>query len=925
MCHREADEAGASCETSAIGGPVATIPLARTRVAAEVRHRQFAALLEHSPLATMILDAAGGIREWNGAAESLLGWSRWEILGARVQQLIPLDGVDEFERAWAILSAGGPAPPQETVRMHRDGTRVPVNMHVTAIQEADGGFAGVVATLSNLAVVAEQPAAIATDAAVGRQRDGRGAGQDSWLSTPVGSLERDDVTGLPGRRWIQRRLAQPVAAGHGRGLAVLDVDAFALVNQDYGPDVAEDVLRQLAGRLQEVAGVAAVGRWQADEFVCIVDALDPETALDQVIERLLCAARETFPVGDDKVRLTLSSGLVTDTHVPLAGLFSSAAAALDAAKSNGRNRAVWFDPATHQHSARGGLRLANDLQRGIAEGELRLHFQPIVALATNDVIGVEALVRWERPGVGLLAPDSFIEVAERTGQIVALGAWVAEQACLAAVQLTATGVAPLVVSINVSARQLSDPDLLNMLTNTLADTGCPPSNIAIEVTETALLHDMGAATAVLEAIEGLGIALDLDDFGTGYSSLLYLKHFPVNRIKIDRSFVNGLGTDAADTAIVASTIALAHSVGLGAVAEGVETAEQLTALRQMGCDFAQGYLLSRPLPLDQLHVWLAEHVPSRLLPRGAQGSQVRSMTPDRDKVADERDKAADQRDDAGEQRDHTSDQRDHVADQRDEAGDRRDRAADVRDRAADQRDRANVEGSHLSARALREAETDRSQAVQDRGLGADQRVRAEHERDVALTERGAETGERLSAGRNRKRALSDRAASAKARGYAAVDVLTGGLLRDAGMLALQHEMRKALHADQSLVVACIQVGDLADINRARGHTGGDAVLVVVANALTASLRSNDLIIRYGPDQFVCAFRRLRADTAARRLSVIQRALAGPPQLGTVTVGLAELKPDDSPSQLISRAIAALGVSDDGSESTLTGNRRHDKS
>ena len=193
----------------------------------------------------------------------------------------------------------------------------------------------------------------------------------------------------------------------------------------------------------------------------------------------------------------------------------------------------------------------------------------------------------------------------------------------------------------------------------MINTGCPASSITIEVTETALLHDMAAATDVLEAIEALGISLDLDDFGTGYSSLVYLKHFPVNRIKIDRSFVSGLGTDAADTAIVASTIALAHSIGLSAVAEGVETADQLTVLRQMGCDFAQGYLLSRPLPLDQLHAWLAEHVPSRLLPRGVTGgAATTSVTLDRESVADQRDQAADQRDDAGEQRDHASDERD---------------------------------------------------------------------------------------------------------------------------------------------------------------------------------------------------------------------------------------------------------------------------
>jgi EAL domain-containing protein (putative c-di-GMP-specific phosphodiesterase class I) len=255
------------------------------------------------------------------------------------------------------------------------------------------------------------------------------------------------------------------------------------------------------------------------------------------------------------------------------------------------------------------MRLANDLHRALGRGELRLVYQPIIDLGDRQVSGVEALVRWERPGIGLVAPADFMEVAESTGHVVALGAWVAQESCRAAVTLSRSSDRPIIMSINLSARQLMDQGVVDMLDHALRDSGCPASNVIVEVTETALMHDMGEAIVMLEAIKALGVSLALDDFGTGYSSLLYLKHFPVDRIKIDRSFLEGLGIDSADTAIVTSTIALAHSVGLQCIAEGVESKKQLELLREMDCDAAQGYLISRPMTLDQLQEWLPRYRP----------------------------------------------------------------------------------------------------------------------------------------------------------------------------------------------------------------------------------------------------------------------------------------------------------------------------
>ncbi|MCW2601536.1 MAG: diguanylate cyclase [Frankiales bacterium] len=248
--------------------------------------------------------------------------------------------------------------------------------------------------------------------------------------------------------------------------------------------------------------------------------------------------------------------------------------------------------------------MAEGLQHSIERDELRLHFQPIVGLSDNQLIGVEALVRWERPGVGLLGPADFLDASERTGQIVPLGQWVTQEACHTAADLEQLDSGPHSMSINLSARQLGEPGVVEMLQEAIKDNGCSPASIVIEVTETAAWGNLDEATTTLESIKALGVNLALDDFGTGYSTLAQLKQFPVDRIKIDQSFVSGLGVDADDTAIVASTISLAHSLGVQTVGEGVETEGQLAILRQLGCDFAQGFLLSRPLTPEQLHAWL---------------------------------------------------------------------------------------------------------------------------------------------------------------------------------------------------------------------------------------------------------------------------------------------------------------------------------
>ena len=592
---------------------------------------------------------------------------------------------------------------------------------------------------------------------------------------PSASLEGGALTGLPNRAGLLERLAEPVREGWHRGVAALEIDALGLVNEAYGPGIGDGVPRELARRFNTLTGTTYLGRWRKDVFVWVLDAPDAAANLAELSHRVLARLHEPFEVGGDRLQLTTRMGLATDPAVPVADLLPAAMDALRAAKDAGRDHVVWYSDTMHPRHPR-AAQLSDDLQHGIENGELRLHYQPIMDLTRDTVVGVEALVRWDRPGIGLLSPASFIEVAERTGQIIALGAWVARTACAAAVALQPHDETTLSVSMNVSARQLGDPGLVEMLKRALRDTGCPPSALTVEITETALLDDLEGAAVTLGAIKALGVRLDLDDFGTGYSSLLYLKHFPVDRIKIDQSFVAGLGSNHTDTTIVASTIALAHAVGIQAVAEGVETLAQLEMLRRMGCDYMQGYLLSHPLEADALTRWLTTRDAQALAVRGG-GAADPPVDPDRatdrvrHRVANRRARQADQRDAVADGRDSTADQRDVVADGRDSTADQRDAVADLRDQAADRREdvaaqrhapgdsrdgtdlgpSAHVHPAGAQDRAPEgpEAPRGRSRATRRRAEGANGRDRAGVGRALAAEDRESDAAQRLVAEHDR--------------------------------------------------------------------------------------------------------------------------------------------------------------------------------
>jgi diguanylate cyclase (GGDEF)-like protein len=419
------------------------------------------------------------------------------------------------------------------------------------------------------------------------------------------SALHDPLTGLPNRVLFADRLGQALAharrSGASVGVLFLDLDQFKLINDSLGHGAGDELLRALAQRLAGALRAGdTVARFGGDEFVLIADDLcDAHEAL-AVAERTLAALEAPFDIAGAEHFVAASLGVA----VACAGehgvedLVREADAAMYRAKERGRGRAELYDhDMRDQATAR--LRTENELRRALENDELRLHYQPIVELEHGRITAVEALVRWEHPERGLLGPNEFIPVAEDSGLIVALGEWVFRAACRQSVAWAAdTTRPPLGISVNLSARQVFHPGLVERLKEILDETGADPALLRAEITESALMEETEASVATLHALRELGIVLVLDDFGTGYSSLAYLRRFPIDVLKIDRSFVADLDSEDADDAgaIVEAILGMARSLRVHVVAEGIETAGHAERLLALGCTSGQGYLYSRPVP-----------------------------------------------------------------------------------------------------------------------------------------------------------------------------------------------------------------------------------------------------------------------------------------------------------------------------------------
>ncbi len=417
----------------------------------------------------------------------------------------------------------------------------------------------------------------------------------------------DSLTGLPNRVLLHDRLEQAIRLARRENsalaLMILDLDHFKEVNDSYGHQAGDKLLqlvgRRLTGTLRETDTVARLG---GDEYAVVLLGAD-ERAARRVAEKLLKTLESPFEVQGQALDVGASIGIATyPLHAEiLDGLMRRADIALYVAKRS--RRAYAFYAAEHEQSGTGRLALMAQLRRGIANGELRVHYQPIVAIPSGEVIRMEALVRWQHPERGLVPPDEFISVAEQTGLIQPLTHWVLRRALQDCLRWHERGVA-ITVAVNVSMRNLLDPELPALIADMLARVGADPSWLRLEVTENVIMADPGRNTTTLEALRALGVGLSVDDFGTGYSSLAYLHRLPVDEIKIDKSFVKPMATDRDTRAIVRAAVYLAHSLRLHSVAEGIEDADTFNLLATLGCDAGQGYYIARPMPESDVIRWL---------------------------------------------------------------------------------------------------------------------------------------------------------------------------------------------------------------------------------------------------------------------------------------------------------------------------------
>jgi diguanylate cyclase (GGDEF)-like protein len=422
----------------------------------------------------------------------------------------------------------------------------------------------------------------------------------------------DPLTGLPNRLLLTDRIESALertSRSGGRVVVIfLDLDLFKTINDGLGHAVGDAVLVDVSDRLAEVLPPGdTLARFSGDEFAMVCEGI-PDDQIAVLAASIQAALEPPFTFGSHEVTVTASIGVATATPYSTAqSLLREADSAMYRAKTAGRDQVAHFHSSMLQ-AATARLDDQLGLRRALERDELRAHYQPVIDLTTGEVVGMEALVRWRHPERGLIGPDQFIPLAEETGLILPLGAWVLDEGLR---QLNhwheeLGGSPELWVAVNLSPRQLSDPDLTHKVARSLRESGVAPHLLHLEITETAVMRSADRSSATLEALRGLGVRLIIDDFGTGYSSLARLKRLPVTTLKIDRTFIDGLDAGSSDRSIVDAIAQMAHSLNLEVIAEGVETIEQLRILQTLGVRMGQGYLWSRPLPASDVAEWVGE-------------------------------------------------------------------------------------------------------------------------------------------------------------------------------------------------------------------------------------------------------------------------------------------------------------------------------
>ena len=549
-------------------------------------HERFRSAFEGAPTGIAVMSLDGLIEQANGAYGQIVGLAPRDMVGMSVLELVHPDERDvtatELRRI-ADDDADGYEMEQRLV--HTEGREVWVMTHVSCVKDSVGRPLSLVGQIQDVTE------------------------QHSMRERLAHAAIHDPLTGLPNRVLFMDRLTMALSRAERTrrcvAVAFLDLDRFKLVNDGLGHSAGDELLEAVADRLAHAVRVEdTVARFGGDEFTILWEDLDSEADAMLVARRVLEALERSFELAGAPVYVTASIGVaVAESGSTPVSMLRNADTAMYLAKEAGRGRVEIFDGCSHTQALE-NLHVINTLHSALAANEFRLYYQPIVDLTGGSTTSVEALLRWEHPARGLLAPSHFMAQAEECGLIVPIGAWVMEEAAAQCAKWNAmrqeAGLDPIEMHVNISPRQLGDADFVGLVRHCMAGHGLEGGWLCLEITEGTLMGDVRLATQQLEAARDLGVHVSIDDFGTGYSSLSYLKRFPIDSLKVDRTFVNGLGQDPDDSVIVSAIITLAHSLGLLAVAEGVESEVILRELRKLGCDRAQGYLLGEPMPADKM-------------------------------------------------------------------------------------------------------------------------------------------------------------------------------------------------------------------------------------------------------------------------------------------------------------------------------------
>jgi diguanylate cyclase (GGDEF)-like protein/PAS domain S-box-containing protein len=571
------------------GGPLeaTTDPVLVDDDQSDARYR---GLLEAAPDAMVVVNGAGEIVLLNVQAEKQFGYHRDELVGQAVTNIIPV-GFAERLIADDLRSAADALAQQigtgiELVALRKDGTTFPIEIMLSPLESAEGIL--VTAAIRDISV---RKAAASTSRAMALEM--------------THSAQHDFLTGLPNRMLLNDRICQAIASAprHAKHIAVLflDIDGFKHINDSLGHPIGDKLLQSVTQRLVEcVRASDTVSRQGGDEFVVLLSEAAQWVDAATVAKRMLEAVAKTHSIDGRDLHITASIGISVypDDGADAETLIKNADTAMYQAKENGRQRYQFFMPTMNVRAVE-RQSLEEGLRRALKRQEFVLYYQPKINLRTGAIAGAEALIRWAHPTQGLVSPTQFIPIAEDCGLILPIDNWALREACEQARAWVDAGLPVMTMAVNVSATELQGENFREGLFAILKETGLDPRSLEVELTESVLMKHAESAASLLQTLRDRGVKVSVDDFGTGYSSLSYLHRFAVDALKIDQSFVSQITSAGDDMGLVTAVISMARSLKLRAIAEGVETSEQLAVLQALDCDEAQGFYFSRPVPAQE--------------------------------------------------------------------------------------------------------------------------------------------------------------------------------------------------------------------------------------------------------------------------------------------------------------------------------------